>query len=281
MRRGIVIAAAAATGIVAAGAGALAVGTAAWRRESARSVARLHSIGERHAADPAGLERERLPAPVRRYFEYALREPLAARHVHIRWQGEMKMTPDAEWVPFSAEQEFTVQPPGFVWDAAVHIMPLVAVRVRDSYVAGGATMLGRLGGLVTVVNAGDGPELAQSALARWLGEAAWFPLALLPRAGLRWEAVDENTARVVIEDGLTIAAADMHFAASGELRRMTALRYRDVDGTAELTPFEGVYSDYGSVGGVMVPTSAEVAWLLPEGRYAYWRGRPVAIRYEP
>jgi hypothetical protein len=281
MRRGIVIAAAATAGIIAAGAGALAVGTAAWRRESGRSVARLRSIGERQATDLAQLERERLPAPVRRYFDYALREPVTARHVHVRWAGEMRLAPDAAWVPFTAEQEFTLNPPGFVWDAAVHMMPFVAVRVRDTYVAGSATMLGRIGGLVTVVNAADAPELAQSALARWLGEAAWFPMALLPRAGVRWEAVDVGSARVVVEDGPTSAAADMHFAPTGELRRMTALRYRDVDGTAELTPFEGVYGDYGSVSGVMVPTSAEVAWLLPEGRFAYWRGRPVAIRYEP
>ena len=24
----------------------------------------------------------------------------------------------------------------------------------------------------------------------------------------------------------------------------------------------------------------EVAWLLPEGRFAYWRGHPVEVRYD-
>jgi hypothetical protein len=30
----------------------------------------------------------------------------------------------------------------------------------------------------------------------------------------------------------------------------------------------------------MVPGAAEVAWLLPEGRYTYWRGKPVTITYD-
>lgn len=29
-----------------------------------------------------------------------------------------------------------------------------------------------------------------------------------------------------------------------------------------------------------VPDEAVVEWLLPEGPFAYWKGRPVAITYE-
>jgi hypothetical protein len=28
---------------------------------------------------------------------------------------------------------------------------------------------------------------------------------------------------------------------------------------------------------MMIPTDGEVAWLLPEGRFAYWRGRPAEV----
>jgi hypothetical protein len=58
---------------------------------------------------------------------------------------------------------------------------------------------------------------------------------------------------------------------------MTAMRYRDVDGRGVLTPFEGRYGAYVRRGGVLVPGESEVAWLLPEGRFAYWRGEPVAV----
>jgi hypothetical protein len=159
------------------------------------------------------------------------------------------------------------------------MLPLIPVRVRDSYRAGGATMLGRLGGLVAVVDEGGTPEIAQSALARWLGEAAWFPTALVPGPHLRWEEVDDSTALATVTDGAVQVPAEFRFAADGRIVRMTALRYRDVDGRSLLTPFEGVYHAFERRQGVMVPSSAEVAWLLPEGRFPYWRGQPAEISF--
>jgi hypothetical protein len=144
-------------------------------------------------------------------------------------------------------------------------------------------MLGRLGGVVTVVNQGGTPEIAASALARWLGEAVWFPTALLPHAtrdeGVQWDAIDDSTARATIRDGASQVSADFHFAPTGEITSMTALRYRDVNGTSVLTRFEGRSRDDALRNGIMIPMSAEVAWLLPEGRFAYWRGHPAEVRY--
>jgi hypothetical protein len=230
-----------------------------------------------------------LPAPVARYFALVLPEeqhPIGA--TRIRWRGEFQSRPGGGWAPFVAEQHFTTRTPGFVWDAEIRMIPLVPVRIRDSYHAESGTMHGRIGGLVPVVNEGGTPEIAQSALARWLGEAVWFPTALLPGiaggapgGGVRWEAIDDATARATVVDGAITASAEFHVAPTGEITRMTALRYRDVDGAMVLTPFEGEYHGYARRDGVLVPTHAEVAWLLPEGRYPYWRARPEELWFEP
>jgi hypothetical protein len=267
---------------------ALASAAIAWRRSSRQLVnLLLESALAQHGGD--GEERavvpEDLPAPVERYFAFAIPSHTARiRTAHIRWTGEFQMRPGAGWRAFEAEQDFTASPPGFVWDARIHMMPLVQVHVRDSYMAGQGTMLGRVGGLVAVVNQGGTPEMATSALARWLGEAVWFPTALLPSAshddGVRWEAIDDSTARATIVDGASEVSADFHFAPTGEITGMTALRYRDVNGTSVLTPFEGRYRDYARRNGIMIPMAAEVAWLLPEGRFAYWRGHPAEVRYD-
>src|SRR5690606_1835390 len=125
------------------------------------------------------------------------------------------------------------------------------------------TMLGRVAAVLPVVDQGSTPEMAESALARWLGEAVWFPTAFLPGGAIRWEQVDDRTARATVTDGRFRATADFHFASTGEIERMTAMRYRDVGGTAVLTPFEGSYGVYERRSGVMVPAEAEVAWQLP------------------
>lgn len=41
--------------------------------------------------------------------------------------------------------------------------------------------------------------------------------------------------------GGTTVSADFHFAPTGEITGMTAMRYRDVNGAGVLTPFEGRY----------------------------------------
>ena len=279
------------TGTVAAAAvAALATGGVTWRRATGRSVTRLlahaPAAGEARAPHPGGADPSRLPAPVARYFAFALSaDQPGIRTARIRWIGEFQMRPGGGWKPFEAEQHVTAWRPGFVWDARIHMLPLVPVRVRDGYVAGEGSMLGRVGALATVVDQGGTPEMAAAALARWLGEAVWFPTALLPGAGpgegVRWEAVDDRTARATITDGATTVSADFHFAPTGEITAMTAMRYCDVDGTGVLTPFEGRYWDYARRSGVMIPMSAEVAWLLPEGRFPYWRGHPADMVYDP
>ncbi len=267
---------------------ALASGDIAWRRSSRHLASRLlESASPQQGApveEPAEVPDD-LPAPVERYFAFAMPSRTDRIHTaHIRWTGEFQMRPDAGWSSFEAGQDFTTFPPGFVWDARIRMLPLVPVRVRDSYMAGQGAMLGRMGGLVTVVNQGGSPEMAASALARWLGEAVWFPTALLPReshdGGVQWEAIDDTTARARIRDGASEVSADFHFAPTGEITSMTVLRYRDVNGASVLTPFEGRYRDYARHNGIMIPMSAEVAWLLPEGRFAYWRGHPAEVRYD-
>jgi hypothetical protein len=273
--------------LVAGAALALASGASVWRRSSRHLVARLFesASSQQGVGGEAALVPGDLPAPVERYFAFAM--PSRTDRIHtarIRWTGEFQMRPGAGWSAFDAEQVFTAFPPGFVWDARIRMMPLVPVRVRDSYMAGQGTMLGKVGGVVTVVNQGGSPEMASSALARWLGEAVWFPTALLPRAtrdeGVRWEAIDDTTARATIRDGASEVSADFHFAPTGEITSMTAPRYRDVKGASVLTPFEGRYGEYARRNGIMIPMSAEVAWLLPEGRFAYWRGYPAEVRYD-
>jgi hypothetical protein len=271
--------------LIVAGAAAVALGRLAWNRATAAAVTRLHERADRldgeaqRAFSPAALVD--LPPPVARYFIFALPEAQPPiRAAKVRWSGEFRSRPDGGWAPFTARQHFTVRQPGFVWDAEIRMLPFAPVRVRDSFVNGAGSMLGRIAALVPVVDEGGTPEMAQSALARWLGEAVWFPTALLPGGPVRWEAVDDNTARALVSDGETQVEAEFHFAPSGAITSMRAMRYRDADGAAVLTPFEGRYGAYERWAGVKVPASAEVAWELPEGDFAYWRGRVEEIEYE-
>ena len=283
MRRWMKVGGTVAGGLAASAATAAAVGALLWNRETARAVGQLTAPPAPNGAAPTRYAREqleRLPAPVARYFDFALTpgQPLV-RRARFRQAGDFRTRPDA-WSPFAAEQHFSVRPPGFVWDATIRMLALAPVRVRDSYLAGEGTMYGRVAALVTVADQRGTPEMASGALMRYLAEAVWLPTALLPCERVAWEAVDDSTARATLADGSTTVSVNVHFGGAGEVVRISAMRYRDVKGTPVLTPWEVRLRDYARVSGMMVPRAGEVAWLLPEGRLPYWRGRMVEARYE-
>jgi hypothetical protein len=62
----------------------------------------------------------------------------------VQWDGEFRTRPNATWSRFIANQHFTVDPPGFVWDATINMGPLLPVRVCDGYIAGEASCSARL-----------------------------------------------------------------------------------------------------------------------------------------
>ena len=81
------------------------------------------------------------------------------------------------------------------------MLPGLPVRVHDAYIAGEGILHASLFGLVSVANLRGTPEAAQGELLRLLAEAAWYPTALLPSQGVRWEAVDDSSAKATLKDG--------------------------------------------------------------------------------
>jgi hypothetical protein len=284
MKRSLKVGTAIVAGVAAGASIAAALASTRWARATSRATERLAARTRSSAASGAASDAATefspeqltgLPAPVVRYFTFALTpgQPLP-RTVRARWTGEFRASREAAWKPFTAVQHFTIGPPGFVWDAAISMAPLITVRVRDEYVNGVGAMLGKVAGLVPVVNEGGSAEMAAGALSRYLGEAVWFPTALLPGPNVAWTPVDDSTARATLTDGAVTVHGDFHFDSDGRVVSVSMMRYRDVNGRGVLTPFEGrLGPEYRRVAGMMVPSAGEVAWLLPEGRLDYWRGR--------
>ena len=275
-------------GVAVGGLAAAAAATRVWDRATARAVARLAAADDAlHGGAPSHYTPALLaglPAPVARYLEFALTpgQPLV-RRARVEHAGTFAGRP-GEWRRFTSVDAVVVRPPGFVWDAAIRMVPIVPVRVRDSYVRGEGAMLGALGGVLRVVDQRGTPEMAEASLQRFLAEAPWYPTALLPGdagAGVTWTPIDDSTARATLTDGGVTASLDFHFAAHREVVRTSALRYRDVNGTPVLTPWVGYLGEYARADGMMVPMAGEVEWVTPDGPLPYWRGRITRVTYEP
>lgn len=280
MRSPLRISASVAGGLLLASASAIALGTRRWARATDDLVARLDAGDDARfdaPFDPGELDE--LPPPVVRWLTRAIPAGAALpRRAVVAQAGEF-LVKDGRWARFTAVSYLAAVPPAFVWDAAIRMAPMVDVRVRDSYVAGTGTMHGAVEGLVTVVDRSGTREMAIACLQRYLAEAVWMPSALLPRAGVAWTPIDDRTARATLADRGVTASVDFHFASDGDVVGISADRYRDVKGTPVLTRWEGTWREHARIGGVLVPTAGEVAWVLPIGRQPYWRGRAVHVEH--
>jgi hypothetical protein len=222
-----------------------------------------------------------LPEPAQRYLRYAgvVGKPLVDT-VRLRQRLRMRVAPDAPSLPMVAEQWYTVDPPGFIWDATVPVEGLPLVRGRDGYVEGRGLMTIRLGSVAPVVDAA-GPEMDQASLVRHLSEMPWFPSAFL-RESVTWEAIDDSNVRVTLAHGDRRATGVLEIDAEGGLIAFRAERYAMVGKGFELRPWTAPTYAYGEFEGLRLPVRGAAVWTLPDGtELEYITVELTEVEYDP
>ena len=219
---------------------------------------------------------QRVPDTIQRWLRYSIvvgsRVPTTVR---LRQDGQFQMK-GRGWMPFVAEQYFTINPPGFLWKASFRMAPLVSVTGRDQYRAGEASVEMRMLSLVPVANK-TGGGLNQGDLLRFLGELQWFPAAALEDYVV-WEPIDSHSARATMNYGGIAASMTFRFDADGRLIESTAVRYNDSRGRNELW-INRNESDR-QFGGIRVPAAGEARWEYESGSYPYIRWRISTIEHD-
>lgn len=226
-----------------------------------------------------------LPAPVARYFRLVLKDgqPLISR-ARITHQGRFNLNgKENGWSSFKSTQHYSTNPPGFIWDASITMAPLINVWVRDAYLRGAGSIQAKVLSVVPVAEEHDKPELNAGSLMRYLAEAVWLPTALLPTesGGVKWKAIDQNTALATLSDGETTISLEFRFNEKGEISGVySAERFRDVKGKYELAAWAGKFWNYEERNGMRIPIQGEVEWQLASGNLPYWKGRIMEVEYD-
>lgn len=271
--------------------GLRAAGAARWNGMIRTHTTELDS-GRRGARDrlPSAArfdmgELEGLPDPVQRYFRQVLTDgqPIIAAAT-LEMTGTMNMSATAEqWKLFTSRQRVVTRRPGFLWDAQVFMFPGLPAHVEDSYIAGHGRLIAKVLGLFTVADShGDG-EIARGEFMRYFAESPWYPTALLPSQGVRWEAVDDACARATLVDGpitLTLLFRFNDAGLIGSVRAEARGAGAGRDGVMVMLPWDCALSNYQPHGGMLIPMTGEAAWMRPEGRKVYFVGHVKTLNHE-
>ncbi|WP_310383562.1 DUF6920 family protein [Roseateles sp.] len=271
--------------------GLRAVGAARWAEMIRTHATQLESASvnaQGRLPSPARFdarELDGLPAPVQRYFRAVLADgqPIIVAAT-IEMNGSMNMSATAEqWKPFTSRQRVVTRKPGFLWDARVNMFPGLSAHVEDSYIAGHGRLIAKVFGLFSVADSQGQGEIARGEFMRYFAESPWYPTALLPSQGVRWDGVDDACANATIADGPITLTLLFRFNNAGLIASVRAAARgagAGKDGFMVMLPWDCALSDYQPQGGMLIPMTGEAAWVRPQGRKVYFVGRVNKLSYE-
>jgi hypothetical protein len=209
-----------------------------------------------------------LPAPVQRYMQFSgvLGKPWI-QSVRLKQTGRFRTAAGRPWMPMTASQIYTTQPPSFTWQARFKLFGLPLLRARDQYASGHGHMFGKLAGIYTLFDA-RGDELDQGAMVRYLSEMIWFPIAFMGE-NIIWEAVDDGCALVTFTDGDKSVSGKLFIDSEGRPINFSAMRYREDKGDFSLDAWSTPITGYAERIGLMLPVRGQAMWHLDSGPFAY------------
>ena len=203
-----------------------------------------------------------LPAPVARYYKTVIGDQIPViESAVISGRAKLRFF----GLRFPARFRFThITGQGYRHYIEATIFGYPVMKVNEHYLDGKA----RLQLPVGVIENEPRVDLAAN-LALW-AEAVWMPSIFITDPRVRWETVDDTTARLVVpfgeeEDALTVTFDPQ----TGLIRTMEAMRYREATDEAK-TPWRNEPLGWQAFHGIMIPSPAAVTWLDEGTPWSVW-----------
>jgi len=200
----------------------------------------------------------------------------AVRAVRIAERGEMRMSPGAKWVPFTADETVDGVHSSFCWNARIGAGRFGFTTVTDAYESGSGRLVVKLGGVIPAMKI-TGPDADRGELQRYLASILFCPAALLHNTAIELTAISDSTVRLRDREDSTGATVDFEVGPDGRPVCCRAMRPRAVGKQLVLTPWIATCRDSREWEGMRVATSLQVAWRLPEEEFVYFRSEVVSL----
>lgn len=202
-----------------------------------------------------------LPEPAQRFFKCVIKEGtplLTVAEIDMGGEFSLGSREKPDYQKMEAYQ-ILAAPAGFVW--RLKLPGPMFISGSDS----GKWTRFRILGIIPVARMGGDPDHTRAAYGRYAAESVfWTPAAVLPGRNVRWDSVDENTARATISSGSLAQEVDVRLGKDGCPTQVTFQRWSDAnkDKKYRLQPFGGKLSDFREVRGFKIPFRVEAANLF-------------------
>jgi hypothetical protein len=204
-----------------------------------------------------------LPKPVYRHFATTLGDQIPEINSAVV-SGKARFKFSGIWMPVRFKAYYI---PGrdFYRYMEITWFGLPILKGQDSYINQEGSL--RIGGMLNIFEQGDKINQGQN-LAMW-GEGVFAPSVFVADPEVRWESLNETSARLQVPFGEQKESFLVSFdSQTGLMTQMSALRYRDQED--EKTPWRIEFLDWDTFHSVKVPVNVAVAWEDEGGPWAFF-----------
>jgi hypothetical protein len=193
-----------------------------------------------------------LPAPVARYYQTMMRDavPVVETAV-ITGRGTLRFM----GITFPARLRFTHDAgQGYRHYIEATIFGLPILKVNERYLDGQARMQLPVG----IIE--NEPKVDMAANLGLWGESIWLPSIYLTDSRVRWEAIDETTARLIVPFAADEDTFTVYFdPETGLIASMEAMRYKEATST-EKTLWQLDILAWDKYHSLLIPSRSTVTW---------------------
>jgi hypothetical protein len=226
---------------------------------------------------------EGLPVPVQRYFRLVMKDGQPfIRLAAFDASGDFRLPRSDSWTQFDVREHLAADRPGFIFQAHMQKNPYMWTTLRDKYQDGKGGMYVNAFSVINILNVLDEKEMNHTCFLRWAGEAVLFPTSLLPGEHVKWEPIDDSSARAILTDGAIKSELIFHFNEAGEITHYESDERYDIIGGKYMRVGSVAYRrDYREVNGVKIPTKFSIVRVYPDGtREEFWKGEISNVKYD-
>ncbi len=194
----------------------------------------------------------------------------------VRFEGRFRRRVDERWMPAEAWQYDSRLGTGDsvarVYTMRLRMAGVLPMTGHDTYLHGEGHMIGKLLGLVTVVD-GSGPTFDVGELTTYLNDVVLLAPTMLLGAPVAFRELDERTFEVALTDaGRTVRAEVTLDDHDLPATFSTTDRYADLPGGPRQARWTTPIGHWETVGGRPFPRGGCATWHLPDGEFTYVEG---------
>jgi hypothetical protein len=222
-----------------------------------------------------------LPAALKNYLEYCgYRDATAYEYCYVKWKSaHLKMAPGKSWMRISCDQVNFIEHPARVVYMKMKLWGLFSLDAIDKFQNGKGRMIVKLLKYFTVTDA-KGPEMDAAELVTILAEAMLIP-AYFFQPYITLTEINPFTVKGTIKYNNVEASGIFYFNDNCELLRFeTNDRYYTHNGKLEKLKWTAYAWNYKTFDNYKHPSNFMAIWGLPEGEYAYFKGRVEGLHYK-